>query len=488
MPPTDMFDRAWEWQALTRFAADPAGGATLGVVRGRRRQGKSFLLHALCEALGGLYYEAYQGQEAEILRHFGAKLAEFTGAPGRVAFDSWEDAIGALLDLAREEPVLVVLDEFAYLAAATPELPSILQGAFGPRSGRRQRSRTRLILCSSALTFMSRLLSGDAPLRGRASLELPVHPFDYQQAAEFWGLSRDPELAFRVYAVVGGTPAYRREFVRGDAPADLGDFDSWVVRSVLDPAVPLFFEGRYLLAEDPGTGEIRAKALYHSVLGAIAEGNTTRGAIASYLGRRSPDIGHPLSVLEDAGLIRKEEDALKRGKPRYEIAEPIIRFYHAVMRPWWGQLERPGSAARVWADVQGTFRAAVLGPAFEEVCRAWTAHVTAPRGGHVVHVGHTVLTDRGKRTTHRVDVIAFGERHSNGRRRVLVLGEAKYGQVMGAKHLERLRRVRDLLATRDDLDLEGCRLACFSAAGFAPGLDQQQDALLVDLPRLYGEA
>ncbi|MGH8886840.1 MAG: hypothetical protein ACRDYX_17060 [Egibacteraceae bacterium] len=151
---------------------------------------------------------------------------------------------------------------------------------------------------------------------------------------------------------------------------------------------------------------------------------------------------------------------------------------------------RPGAVARVWADVQETFRAAVLGPAFEEACRAWTARFAPPStlGGSVVRVGRTVLTDRGKRTTQQVDVIAFGEWHPNGRRRVLVLGEAKYGQVMSAKHLERLRRVRDLLAARDDLDLEGCHLACFSAAGFAPALAQQQDALLVDLPRLYGEA
>jgi len=74
---------------------------------------------------------------------------------------------------------------------------------------------------------------------------------------------------------------------------------------VLDPSVPLFFEGRYLLAEDPGLGEIRAKALYHSVLAAIAEGNTTRSGIASRLGRHSTDIGHPLTVLEDAGFIAK---------------------------------------------------------------------------------------------------------------------------------------------------------------------------------------
>ncbi|MER5778186.1 hypothetical protein ABT144_28610 [Streptomyces sp. NPDC002039] len=41
-----MFDRNDEWSALTRFITDPQPGATLGVVYGRRRQGKTFLLDA----------------------------------------------------------------------------------------------------------------------------------------------------------------------------------------------------------------------------------------------------------------------------------------------------------------------------------------------------------------------------------------------------------------------------------------------------------
>jgi hypothetical protein len=53
--PTDMFDRDEEWAALSRFAADGKAGATLGVVSGRRRQGKTFLLDALCKASDGFF-------------------------------------------------------------------------------------------------------------------------------------------------------------------------------------------------------------------------------------------------------------------------------------------------------------------------------------------------------------------------------------------------------------------------------------------------
>lgn len=75
---------------------------------------------------------------------------------------------------------------------------------------------------------MGRLLSGNAPLRDRAGLELVVCPLDHQLAAQFWDIA-DPRLALQVHAIVGGTPAYRREFARGDSPSGPDDFNDWVV-------------------------------------------------------------------------------------------------------------------------------------------------------------------------------------------------------------------------------------------------------------------
>ena len=137
------------------------------------------------------------------------------------------------------------------------------------------------------MSVMGGLLGGTAPLRGRASLEMIIRPFGYRDAADFWGID-DPRLALLVHSIVGGTPAYRREFVAGDSPASLADFDSWVLRTVLNPQLPLFREARYLLAEV----EVRDAALYHAVLGAIASGNAARGGIASHIGRKATDIGH----------------------------------------------------------------------------------------------------------------------------------------------------------------------------------------------------
>jgi uncharacterized protein len=462
--PAWVFDREREWDGLAAFAADRSSRATLGVVSGRRRQGKSYLLQALAQETGGLYFAATEATEAESLRLFADTLLRYTREPLEQPFRDWNDAIGHLFRQFTGEPTLVVLDEFPFLSRVSPALPSIIQRELGP-GGSGTGSSVRLVLCGSAMSVMGSLLSGRAPLRGRAGLELVVQPFQYRDAAAFWSIT-DPRLALQVHAVVGGTPAYGREFVRGDAPTDPGDFDAWVRRTVLNPQTPLFREARYLLAEE---ADIREPAIYHSVLAAIASGNTTNGGIARYIGRRSDELSHPLTVLEDAALIVREPDLFRGGRATYRITEPLITFYEAVMRRRWPELEL-GMADAVWEAAQRTFSAQVAGPHFEAVCRSFATMAGADLFGELsARVGQSVINDPAERTQIQVDVAVLAAPDQDGPRRILSLGEAKWGEVMGLRHLSRLARARDLLAAKK-YDTSGTVLACYSAAGFEQDL------------------
>jgi hypothetical protein len=156
-----------EWTGLAGFAADARPGATLGVVSGRRRQGKSYLLQALATALSGIYFPALELTETVSLRLFADELIRFSGSPVP-PFRDWLDVIPYLFRLAGDRVVPVVIDEFPYLVKASPGLPSISQRELGP-GGSGSASRVRLLLCGSAMSVMGGLLSGPAPLRGRAS-------------------------------------------------------------------------------------------------------------------------------------------------------------------------------------------------------------------------------------------------------------------------------------------------------------------------------
>lgn len=483
--PPGMFDRDYEWSELGRFISYPSGEATLGVVSGRRRQGKTFLLDAVCRAAGGFYFAASQATEAESLHQLGAALALYLGEPAPRRFARWDEAVDVLMTLAGAGPLPVVLDEFPYLAKASPQLPSLIQRALGPQ-GQRRGTPVRLLLCGSALSFMGGLLVGNAPLRGRASLELVVPTMDYRLAKDFWQIT-DPRLAFLVHAVVGGTPAYRREFTLGDAPASMDDFGPWVVRNVLNPGRPLFREARFLLAEEP---DLRDTALYHGVLSAIATGNHTRGGIASYLARKSTDLGHALTILSDAGMIVREVDAFHARRSTYRIVEPLLSFYHAVMRPEWTDLERPGYAQQVWDRSGPTFRAKVLGPHFEHLARTWARWYAAPEslGGLRSRVVSGTLPDPAERTSHELNVVVFG-RAGDDREAILAIGEAKSHDVIGHGHLHRLERLRELLSVRDECARGTLKLLLFSGQGFTAELTAQvrdrDDVELIDPDRLY---
>jgi hypothetical protein len=332
------------------------------------------------------------------------------------------------------------------------------------------------------MSVMGGLLSGRAPLRGRAGLELIINPFGYRDAARFWGIS-DPRLAVLVHSVVGGTPAYRRELAREDSPADLADFDAWVIRTVLNPQTPLFREARYLLAEET---EIRDPSLYHSVLSAVAEGNNTSGRIASYIGRKSNEVAHPLRVLEDCRLLSKEPDLFRSGRAKYRITEPLITFYQAIMSREWARLE-VGGGPTVWPGARARFLSQVAGPHFEAICRNYAiAADPGVFGGRPGEVGSGVVPDPANRTQIEVDVVVLALAEPGHPRKILSLGEAKWDRSMDLRHVERLRRARDLLAVKG-FDTRDTVLSCFSGAGFSRDLHaaQSDDIRLVGLDQLY---
>ncbi|GGK97485.1 hypothetical protein Sme01_36050 [Sphaerisporangium melleum] len=71
-------------------------------------------------------------------------------------------------------------------------------------------------------------------------------------------------------------------------------------------------------------------------------------------------------------------------------------------------------------------------------------------------------------------------------RRVLSLGEVKWDRVMGAEHVARLRRARDLLTARG-YDTRDTVLTCYSGAGFTRelGAEAGSGVRLVTLDDLY---
>lgn len=473
--PAWLFDREREWAALSAFAQPAEPGAGLAIVYGRRRQGKTTLLEALVEVHGARYWQARQQSSAQNLASYADAMASWSGAPAPLRFRSWDEAIAATFEL--DAAPVVLIDEFGYLLDTAPEVASIIQAHLTPsalRSG-----RTRLVLCGSAFAQMRSLTGADAPLRGRAALELVVGPFDYRTAAAFWGLDGNVAAAFRLHALVGGTPGYRQLAGRGPAR---GNVDRWAIDHLLSPSSPLHREGRIVIAEDTALTD---RSLYWGVLAAVADGARRRGQVAEALGRTESAVAFPLRVLLDSGWLELRVDPFHRNRSTLALTEPIVRAHRVLIEPDELRLQR-GLAEAAWDDAGGRLAALIEGPHLEWMAAEWVAAFADPHtvGGVVRSAGPGVLRAGGR--TYQLDVVAT-QANRHGADEVILIGEAKAGhQPVGIAELDRLDAAAARLGARA---ATGVKRLLVARSGFTAELRRavraRPDVELADLERLY---
>ncbi len=482
-----MIGRTEEWARLTAFAADTSAHASLGIVWGRRRVGKSLLLETLVAEHNGFYHHAIRGSSGEALRALGEEIGAYLQLPAPLALDSWEQAMSALLSLGRDRETLVVLDEFPYLLEHTPELESIIQRLYGPLQTTRLTNRTRLILCGSAISVMSKLLTGTAPLRGRAGLDLRVAPFDFRVARTLHGIT-DLPTAVSTYAVIGGVAAYAREMTGNDLPTSAADFDRWICQRVLSPAAPLLGEIDLMLAEDPTMSRTRKLNLYHAVLAAVAEGNHAWSAICNAAQTQASSLQAVMNTLVASELVDRVLDPIRDNRPVYHPRDPLLRFHYAIIRRRQQQLSRASTdTPTLWQTLVPTFRSQILGPCFEAMARDWTTHLANPRtlGGAAERVGTSVLAAAGA-VEQELDVVVAaddGGEHPE-KRTVRALGEAKVAETLTQAHIKRLEGARARIGRR----AADAKLLLFGQR-FDPDVraaaKHRSDIELIDLERLY---
>jgi len=448
----ELVDRDLEWVALARFVERRQG---LAVVYGPRRVGKSFLLDALCEAAGGYRYQSIAGSAATQLADFGRALGEWLGA-GALGLEGWADALERLTRL---DAPFVALDELPYLTEVTPELPSLFQRYVDDAAG------PPLILAGSALSAMSDLVEAQEPLYGRAGAVVVPAPLVGADLAALWG-TRDPLGALWVDAALGGLPGYR-PLIAPPGP----ERDVWMTEEVLAPGSPLLDAAEADLANVPEMQALRG--VYRAILAAIAAGERTFSSISRVAGLPSGALSRPLTALQQAGLVERVVDPLRARRDRYDLADPHLRFWLAILAPNRSRLQA-GGAAEVWARVgETTWPSHVLGPRWEAVARAHIARGGEEDIGPVDVVGVTTVSDRARRRSHEVDLLAVRDG------RVVAVGEAKL-RALGPADLDRLLRIRDLLGAPD------ASLVLASATGVEPEVLDHPDLIAIKPADIYG--
>lgn len=317
------FNREDEQRRLTRFLRADQG--SLAVVYGRRRCGKSTLLQRICST-GDAYFLADQREAVLQIQALAAEVGR--GMPGFEAshYPSW-DALLAALD-GRRLRTNLVLDEFPYLVAQAPELPSILQ-RYIDRPGTKH---LRFLVCGSSQHMMHGLaLDRTAPLYGRADEIVRLTPLNPGWIGPALGVAG--AAAVEAWSVWGGVPRYW-ELARRFTTLEEAIFDL-----VLHRHGVLHDEPQGLLLDD-----MRSATQAASILALIGSNCHRLSEIAGRMRKPAGALTRPLGNLIELGYVRKDvpfgESERSSKRTLYRIADPFVSFWFRFVQPARSLLQR----------------------------------------------------------------------------------------------------------------------------------------------------
>lgn len=457
-------------------------GPRLGLLYGRRRVGKTFLLDRTWEEGNVFYFLAADSTPAmnrmDLVRDLSAWSARDLDPD---EYPTWRTVFRLVAELARQRPLIVILDEFQYLLGGDDDAASQLVAVWDREV--RELPLT-LILCGSEVSTMERLQGADQPLYGRLDWSHRLRPFDYFDASRMVP-DRSSREAAQLYGVFGGTPQHLANIDEGES---LGDA---VCRMMLTPGGPVRVQLENIIEQEKG---IRIPAEYRAVLAAVARGRTRRNEIATTAGlAERPGVARRiLERLEDLGLIWREQnfESSANAPYRYRISDNAVRFWYRFVDPNRSALET-GNLREVWGSRIEPRLDTYMGRVFEMICREGFERWHRQWGlAGAIEWSRWEGQDRNRRSI-EIDLAA---RLLDGQ---LLTGEVKWSSsAVGLSiHTEHLRKLEALAVSgqgwaSDALtDSESVLYVYFSAAGFEDELlglaSGDQRVFLFELDDLY---
>jgi hypothetical protein len=320
-------DRTEEMTILNGLYQKTDTQAQLLVLYGKRRVGKTELIRHFYQGKPHIYYLASRGSAKDQLRTLTEVITNYFGDPlGRDAFPDWRhlfDYLGAKLRASKERLVLVI-DEFPYLAESEAAMSSYFQYGWDEQL---ENTNIFLVIMGSSISMIYKhVLTKKAPLYGRRTGQLLLEPFSFHESRNFFQTT-DFEKLFSFYAVLGGMPAYLREF--DDSKTVLENIRD----KILTRAAFLNLEPELLLSDD-----FNEPRTYLTILKAIGLGQTRYSELLNTTGLANNELPIYLKTLIELRLVKKEipitEDMPEKSKKsNYSLSDNFLRFYFSYVFP-----------------------------------------------------------------------------------------------------------------------------------------------------------
>lgn len=329
----------------------------LFVLYGRRRIGKTTFLKEFCKDKPHIFYSAEQSNEKLNLEKFSELVFSYYGEDNLESFASWEKALGYINERQQEQQIVVVLDEFPYLANINPALLSVLQHMIDHLL---KDGKLFIILCGSYMGFMEKeVLSNKSPLFGRRTGQLHMKPFDYYEGSRFVkDFSNEEKLL--LYGACGGTALYLQQMQQNCT------IEENIKSSFLNRTGYLYEEPMLLLQQ-----EVQEPGVYYAILEAIAKGAVRASEIANKTGEEAAKCLKYILTLRQLGLVEKETSFGEKESSRktlYSLSDFMFRFWFRYVSSNKTLLEMDAKdivwQSRIEPDLNN-----YMGLVFEKVCR-----------------------------------------------------------------------------------------------------------------------
>lgn len=293
------------------------------LIYGRRRVGKTSLIRESLKFFNGKIV-SFVGLENVSLeantRELEKKIKEVFQVP-YLHFEDFSSLLEYLYRQAKQENVLLILDEFPFLMEKESGILSMIQIQVDKYQ---KNSHLNIIFSGSSFGKMKEIVDHSSPLFGRFNRIIHLNSFDYYDAAK-WAKGLTNEEKFSFYAVFGGLPYYLDNI-------DYSDSLEGNIKKLLLKSGSLFENE----IKSTILREIEKDSRSFNVLNLIANGKHTYAAINESLdGKGDGKATYALKKLLEERTIEKlvPINFSSDKKSSYYIYDPLLEFYFNFVYP-----------------------------------------------------------------------------------------------------------------------------------------------------------
>ncbi|HEY4832511.1 MAG TPA: ATP-binding protein, partial [Waddliaceae bacterium] len=191
--------------------------ASLVVIRGRRRIGKSRLIQEFAKDKNNLIFSGLppvQGiTKQRQLDTFADQMAQNLKMP-KLHVSGWSNLFWHLGNQVKEQKIVIVFDEVSWMGSSDPDFLGHLKNAWDLYFS--QNPNLILILCGSVSSWIERNILSNTGFLGRVSIDMIVGELPLVECQEFWGGWQNKISSyekFKILSVTGGVPKYLEEII-----------------------------------------------------------------------------------------------------------------------------------------------------------------------------------------------------------------------------------------------------------------------------------